>query len=185
MSTRTSTVIVALAFALTAGPAPAQVTPPPDSAAIALDMEQARIPEPDQVWEIDRAVEIALRNNRALQVSRLDLATADKQVKEAYGGLFPEIDGNAGYQRNIQVPKTYLPGSIIDPGLPPDSLVPVQFGADNVWTAGITVNQPLFDVALFTGVSTAGEFRSYKREALRGPPRRSRRRYGSPTSTSW
>ncbi|MGW8282009.1 MAG: TolC family protein [Gemmatimonadota bacterium] len=168
MRNRASTVVACVALTLMAGPVSAQVTPPPDSAAIAIDLEKARIPEPDQVWEIDRAVEIALRNNRALQVSRLDLATADKQVKEAYGGLFPEIDGSAGYQRNLEVPKTYLPGSIIDPGLPPDSLVPVQFGADNVWTAGITVNQPVFDAALFTGVSTAGQFRSYKREALRG-----------------
>jgi outer membrane protein TolC len=136
--------------------------------ALGVDIEQARLPEPDQIWDIDRAVEIALRNNRALQVSRLDLATAEKQVKEAYGSLAPEIDGSVGYQRNIQVPSTYLPGSIIDPSLPPDSLVAVQFGADNVWTAGITLNQPLFDAALFTGVSTAGQFRGYQREVLRG-----------------
>ena len=168
MRARTTVLIAMLWTGWTAMPAVGQETTAARAEALGIDIEQARLPEPDQIWDIDRAVEIALRNNRNLQISRLDLATAEKQVKEAYGSLVPEIDGNVGYQRNLQVPSTYLPGSIIDPGLPPDSLVPVQFGADNVWTAGITLNQPLFDAALFTGVSTAGQFRGYQREVLRG-----------------
>lgn len=155
-------------FVFATDPLAGQETPPPPADLTMIDIEQSRLPVPDQVWSIDRAVEIGLRNNRNLQVSRLDLATAEKQVKEAYGGLFPEIDGSVGYQRNLQVPQTFLPGAIFDPTLPPDSLVPVQFGADNVWTAGLSLNQPLFDAALFTGVSTAGKFRGYQREVLRG-----------------
>jgi outer membrane protein TolC len=135
MRARTTVLIAMLWTGWTAMPAVGQETTAARAEALGIDIEQARLPEPDQIWDIDRAVEIALRNNRNLQISRLDLATAEKQVKEAYGSLVPEIDGNVGYQRNLQVPSTYLPGSIIDPGLPPDSLVPVQFGADNVWTA--------------------------------------------------
>ena len=168
MSRRATVLIPALLSLMISVPAIGQETPPPPADLPMIDIEQSRLPVPDQVWSIDRAVEIGLRNNRSLQVSRLDLATAEKRVSEAYGSLDPEIDGNVGYQRNLQVPATFLPGSIIDPSLPPDSLVPVQFGADNVWTAGLTVSQPLFDAALFTGVSTAGQFRSYQREVLRG-----------------
>lgn len=153
---------------LISSPVAGQEVPPAAEGLPMIDIEKSRLPIPDQVWSIDRAVEIGLRNNRNLQISRLDLATAEKQVKEAYGGLVPEIDGSVGYQRNLQVPATFLPGSIIDPSLPPDSLVPVQFGSDNVWTAGLTVSQPIFDAALFTGVSTAGRFRGYQQEVLRG-----------------
>ena len=119
-------------------------------------------------YTLERAVDIALRNNRELRVAELDLATAEKQVGEAYGGLFPEIDATASYQRNLTVPETFLPARLLDPDAPPDQLVPVQFGADNQWRAGIDVRQPLFDAAVFIGVSTAGRFRDLNREQLRG-----------------
>ncbi|MCL7937445.1 MAG: TolC family protein [marine benthic group bacterium] len=153
---------------LSAAPVAAQETPPEPAGEGLIDIEQARLPIPDRVFDIDRAVQIGIRNNRTLQVSRLDLATAEKQVKEAYGGLVPEIDGSMGYTRNIEVPTSFLPGFIFDPSLPPDSLIPVKFGSENQWSAGLTVSQPLFDAALFTGVSTTGKFRSYQQEVLRG-----------------
>jgi len=119
-------------------------------------------------YSLDRAVEVALRNNRELHVAELDLATAEKQVGEAYGSLFPEIDANASYQRNLTVPEAFLPAVIFDPDASPDDLVPVRFGADNQWQVGFDVNQPLFDASVFIGVSTAGKFREFSREALRG-----------------
>lgn len=160
--------IQVLALVVPASYAGAQVTPREQAEALGVDIEAARLPVPDQMFDIDRAVQIALRNNRSLRISQLDLATAEKQVKEAYGGLVPEIDGSMGYTRNIEVPTSFLPGFIFDPALPPDSLIPVKFGSDNQWSAGLTISQPLFDAALFTGVSTSGKFRSYQQEVLRG-----------------
>lgn len=125
-----------------------------------------------RTYPLDRAVTIALRNNRELRVAELDLATAEKQVGEAYGGLLPEIDGNASYQRNLLVPEAFLPAAIFDPNASPDDLIPVRFGADNQWQAAIEARQPLFDAAVFIGVSTAGKFREYSQEALRGAAQR-------------
>lgn len=125
-------------------------------------------PPDDTTYSLERAVEIALRNNRELRVAELDLASAEKQVGEAYAGLFPEVNANASYQRNLTVPEAFLPAVIFDPDAAPDDLVPVRFGADNQWQAGIDVNQPLFDASVFIGVSTAGKFREFSRESLRG-----------------
>jgi len=119
-------------------------------------------------YSIERAVAIGLRNNRELRVAELDLAMAEKQVGEAYGGLFPEIDATASYTRNLTVPEVFLPAIIFDPSASPDDVLPVSFGADNQWQAGITVEQPLFDATVFLGVSTAGKFRDFNREVLRG-----------------
>ena len=83
-------------MALVTAPLTAQETPPEPNGAGLIDIEQSRLPVPDRIFDIDRAVQIGIRNNRTLQVSRLDLATAEKQVKEAYGGLVPEIDGSMG-----------------------------------------------------------------------------------------
>ena len=60
-------------------------------------------------YTLERAVAIALRNNRQLAVSQYDLEVANKQVSEAYGALFPEIDGFASLQRNLELPSAFLP----------------------------------------------------------------------------
>lgn len=144
---------------IAAVPARAQETP--------ADTAQQAAPA-GRMFTLDRAVQIALRNNRDLRVAALDLATAEKQVGEAYGGLFPTIDGSVSYQRNLTVPEAFLPAAIFDPNAAPDDLIPVRFGADNQWRAGIDVSQPLFDASVFIGVSTAGRFRDYSRESVRG-----------------
>ncbi len=135
---------------------------------------RARAPEGDgeygdaRPYTLESAVSIALRNNRQLAVSQYDLDVANKQVSEAYGALFPEIDGFASMQRNLELPSAFLPRIFVDPDADPDDLIAVTFGADNQWNAGLTLNQPLFDAGVFVGVGTAGSFRNLAREALRG-----------------
>jgi outer membrane protein TolC len=119
-------------------------------------------------YTLERAIAITLRNNRQLAISQYDLEEANKQVSEAYGALFPEIDGFASLQRNLTLPSAFLPAFIFDPDADPDELIAVTFGADNQWNAGLTVNQPLFDAGVFVGVGTASSFRNLAREALRG-----------------
>ncbi|MFQ5747632.1 MAG: TolC family protein, partial [Gemmatimonadota bacterium] len=117
---------------------------------------------------LEEAVAAALRNNRQLRLSHLELEKANKQVGEAFGGLFPDIDADLSYQRNVLLPKAFLPAIIFDPNASPDDLIPVQFGADNQWSAGVSVSQPLFDAGVFIGVGTAARFRSLQAEATRG-----------------
>lgn len=161
--------VAALVLAAVPAARPALAQEVPDAAGAGAP--GANLPEAP-TYSLERAVEIALRNNRQLRVAELDLATAEEQVDEAYGGLFPEIDANASFQRNLTVPEAFLPAAIFDPDASPDDLVPVRFGADNQWQAGVDVNQPLFDATVFIGVSTAGKFREYSREALRGAAQR-------------
>lgn len=130
-------------------------------------------PSPDPAAAADRytlseAVAAGLRGNRNLAVERLELERAEQQVEEAYGGLFPEIDGTLAYQRNLLVQEAFLPAFIFDPDADPGELVPVQFGADNQWTASISVQQPLFDGRVLIGVSTAGAFKGLQVEVVRG-----------------
>ena len=124
--------------------------------------------EPTRPYTLERAVSISLRNNRRLAVAQYDLEVANKQVSEAYGALFPEIDGFATMQRNLELPSAFLPKIFVDPDADPDELIAVTFGAENQWNAGLTVNQPLFDAGVFVGVGTAGSFRNLARETLRG-----------------
>ena len=139
-----------------------------DARARAQDQEDRDDGESVRPYTLERAVSIALRNNRQMAVAQYDLDVANKQVSEAYGALFPEIDGFASMQRNLELPSAFLPKIFIDPDADPDELIAVTFGADNQWNAGLAVTQPLFDAGVFVGVGTAGSFRNLAREVLRG-----------------
>lgn len=119
-------------------------------------------------YSLRQAIGTALKNNRDLQHAQLSLMTADEQVREAWGTLFPTIDASVGYQRNLAVQETFVPAVIVDPDADPNELIPVRFGADNIWSAWLFVTQPIFDASAFVGVGTAGRFRSLAEESLRG-----------------
>jgi outer membrane protein TolC len=119
-------------------------------------------------YSLEEAMGIALENNRELREARLALRGADQQVREAWGSLFPEVDGIFSYQRNLSVQEAFLPAIIFDPAAGPDELIPVRFGADNNWRAGVTVSQPIFDAGAFVGVGTASRFQALQQEVVRG-----------------
>ena len=119
-------------------------------------------------FSLEAAVASALRRNRTLRVEELELERAQDQVNEAYGSLMPDVDATVTYQRNLVIPESFLPAQIFDPSAPPGQLIPVQFGADNQWFAGLSVNQPLFDASIFVGVGAAGRFKRLQDEVVRG-----------------
>lgn len=120
------------------------------------------------VLSLDEAVRIALRNNRDVQAARLALQEANEQVSEAWSGVFPSLDFNASYTRNVSPTVNFLPAAIFDPTAGPDDYIGVQFGADNQWTTAIALEQPLFSAAVFIGVGAAGRFKSLQEEMVRG-----------------
>jgi outer membrane protein TolC len=52
--------------------------------------QDARVP---MVITLDKAVDIALRQNRDMQIAEQDRLKADAQVAEARSGAFPQING--------------------------------------------------------------------------------------------
>jgi outer membrane protein len=123
-------------------------------------------------YSLDEAIRVALENNRDLRDAQLGLATADQQVREAWGSLFPNVDATVSYQRNLQIQEAFLPRIIFDPTAPADELIPVRFGAENNWSAWLNVTQPIFDAGALVGVGTAGRFQALQREAVRGQAQR-------------
>jgi outer membrane protein TolC len=62
---------------------------------------------------------------------------------------------------------SFLPAIFIDENAGPDDLVPVKFGADNIWSSAVNVDQPLFDARSFITVGAAGKYRQRSGETLR------------------
>ncbi|HWP36502.1 MAG TPA: TolC family protein [Gemmatimonadales bacterium] len=121
-----------------------------------------------QVLSLERALATAFENSQTLAQARYGLRVANQQVREAWGGVLPDISATASYSRNLLVQQAFLPAFIFDPNAPPDELIPVRFGSDNTWQAGLSLTQPLFQWTAFIGVGAAGRYRELERERLRG-----------------
>jgi outer membrane protein len=117
---------------------------------------------------LDRAVDLAVERNRDLRDAELDLQSARSRVREAWGSVFPSLDLNASYTRNLTVPGSFLPAIFFDPDASPDDLVAVKFGSDNMWNMQLRAEQPLFQAAAFIGVGAAGRYEALQREVVRG-----------------
>jgi len=64
--------------------------------------ESSRATSPDTLsLSIDEALEIGMVNSYLLRRGLLDLSTADSQVREAWGQVYPQFDVSANYIRNV------------------------------------------------------------------------------------
>ena len=54
---------------------------------------------------MEEAIQIALVENLALQNVRLDMDNANAQIKEGWAELYPKLDINASYTRNVRSAK--------------------------------------------------------------------------------
>jgi outer membrane protein len=110
----------------------------------------------------------ALDSNRDLIAAREGLTLAREQVTEAWSNVYPSVDLNASYSRNISPSVQFLPAAIFNPAAGPDDYIGVQFGADNNWSSTISVEQPLLRAGVFVGIGAASRFESFQVEAVRG-----------------
>jgi outer membrane protein len=117
---------------------------------------------------LERAVELAVDGSRDLREARLALESAQRQVREAWGSVYPSVNMNALYTRNLTVPGSFMPRIFFDPDAAPGELTLVQFGSDNQWNFSLRAEQPLFRAAAFIGVGAASRYEALQRELVRG-----------------
>ena len=117
---------------------------------------------------LEQVVRTALGSNRDVIAARLGLREANERVSEAWSNVYPTVDLNVSYTRNISPPVNFLPAAIFDPTAGPDDYIVVQFGADNQWTSSLSVEQPLFRPSVFVALGAAGRFESLQEESVRG-----------------
>jgi outer membrane protein TolC len=135
---------------------------------VAAGAERLEAQEPTRTVGIEALARQALDENRELLAAREGLQVAEEQVSEAWSNVYPSVDFNASYTRNISPAVNFLPAIFFDPNAGPDDYIPIQFGADNQWNASVSFEQPLFEAGVFVGVGAAGRFRNFQNEVVRG-----------------
>jgi outer membrane protein len=121
-----------------------------------------------QVVGLEALARSALAGNRDLTAAREGLITAEQQVREAWGEVYPSINLNASYSRNISPAVNFLPAAFFPNYTGSDAYIPIKFGADNTWNSTVSFEQPLFRAGLFVGIGAAGRFESLQTEVVRG-----------------
>ena len=111
------------------------------------------------VLTLDRALEIAAKQNRDIQVADQDRLKADAQITEARSGAFPQLNVSGVYTRNIKNAVMFVPpNSLINPT---DKTMTIEFGSANAYAASATLNQPLFNFRVGTALDIATTYAEY------------------------
>ena len=135
---------------------------------VGLFADGASLDAQERAFGLEQAVRRALSSNRDVISAQLGLQEAEERVSEAWGNVYPTVDLNAGYPRNVSPTVNFLPAQIFDPAAGPDDYIGVRFGADNQWNSTLSIEQPIFRPSVFVALGAAGRFEDLQRESVRG-----------------
>lgn len=77
------------------------------AALIALVLGAPAVPTAPAALSLADAIELGIAQNRALEIARLDVATAASKIDAAWSSVYPRVDLNARYTRNLAVPNPF------------------------------------------------------------------------------
>jgi len=97
-----------------------------------------------------QAVDYALKNAVQVKNALLDVETQKQTNKGITASALPQITGNVSLTDYLSIPTSLLPGEIF--GGTPGSFIPVKFGTKYNGTAGVSLQQILFDGQVFVGL---------------------------------
>ena len=109
---------------------------------------------------MDDAIRLAIEKNAELKIASMDIQKAEEKLREARSGLFPQLNASGQYQRYIDLPVIFMPkGSPFGPTL--------KIGADNSYSASLSLTLPLFSYPLYEGISLASEALDITKESYK------------------
>ncbi len=115
-------------------------------------------------FTLQEAIEYAQNHNSSILNARIDEDIASNTVKQTIGIGLPQLSGNANFQDFIKVPTNLLPGEFFGQ---PGTQVPVKFGVKYQSSAGLELNQILFDGTYLVGLQASKTFKELSTKSLK------------------
>lgn len=106
-----------------------------------------------QVWSLQQCIDTAQVYNKALQMSRNNIAISQKRKMEAKANLIPKISATADYKYFTDLPTQLMPASIF--GGPAGTFKETQFGVPHNINANLQLTMPLYNPHVFGAIRTA------------------------------
>jgi outer membrane protein TolC len=118
------------------------------------------------VITLDKAISMALEQNRDVLIADQERHKADAQVGEARSGAFPQFFVNGSYSRYFLKQVLFLPpNSLINPTNKEQAL---EIGSDNAYIGTAQISQVLFSKKLGAAMNIAETYHEYSEQAYRG-----------------
>lgn len=105
-----------------------------------------------QVWTLQQCIDTAQVYNKALQMSRNNIAISQQKRKEASANLIPKISANADYKYYTDLPTQLMPASIF--GGPAGTFKEAQFGVPQNINTNLQLTMPLYNPQVFGAIQT-------------------------------
>ncbi len=109
---------------------------------------------------LQQALKYALEHKAEALLAKLDVENAEYLVDETRGTALPQVSGTGNLTYNPMLQKIALPGELAGT---PGKAVMVAMGQKWQSTATLTVNQQIFNQAIFTGLKAARSTREFYR----------------------
>jgi outer membrane protein TolC len=129
---------------------------------------RAQDPSQDQpvVLTLDKAITMALEQNRDVLIADQDRHKAEAQIGEARSGAFPQFYINGSYSRFFLKQVLFLPpNSMINPT---NQTQAMEIGSDNAYIGTAQISQTLFSKKLGAALDIAETYQEYSEQAFRG-----------------
>jgi outer membrane protein TolC len=106
-------------------------------------------------YTLREAVDYAVKNHVNIKNAQIDILNAEARVREIKGLGLPQVSGLVNYTNNLIIPRFFIPARTFDPTAAEGDVVAAEFGVANSGTAGINVNQLVFDGSYLLGLKAA------------------------------
>lgn len=113
-----------------------------------------------QPLSLQSSVQYALQNNPQVHKAAMEVRKGEYLVKEYLSAGLPQVSGNGNFTYNIKLPTQLIP-NFFDGR--PEELVPVQFGTALSTTAGIQLDQLIYDHSFWLGVKATQKLGHFNR----------------------
>lgn len=91
----------------------------------------------------------AIQHSPLVRKSELEISQGEQYIKEVLSVGYPQINIGGDFTYNVELPTSLIPGEFFGA---PGELIPVQFGTTLNTSAGISLNQLVFDKTFFLGI---------------------------------
>ena len=108
-----------------------------------------------QVWTLQRCIDTAQVYNKALQISRNDIAIGEEKRRAARAALLPKVAVSADYRYFTDLPRQLLPLSVLNPAAPEGTFRAAQFGVPHNINANVQLTLPLYNPEINGHIRTA------------------------------
>jgi len=124
------------------------------------------VPPPSKVTpmaiSIEDAVGIGMKQNRDIEIARLDQRMAGQKVRESWAEVLPHLTSNVTYTRSIEPSLLFLPENTF-----PGVSGPLKISSDNTIVGTLKLEQNIFKLSAIAGIRAASLVKKISQEAYR------------------